>query len=236
MIFITITFAYASFFLGSQKGWHWYEQQEEEQEEKKDEDEKKTPSIMIETYKKELQNKLSKAWIHPTEDNIKAYQLMQKDMMDRSKIFSDVWMKTVFLNPNLDHTLTSPVNQQARHIHLDLEKEKIKKTIEGLSNEYGLFFFFSGSCKYCHSFAPIVKNFSQEYSWEVLAICVDEGSLKEFPNAIQDNGLSQKWDVQTLPALFAVNPHTQHVIPLAYGMTSLDQIETRLIKILERSK
>ena len=157
---------------------------------------------------------------------------MQNDLMNRSKIFATVWMQNVFQNPELDHTLISPVNQQARHLHLDLGKERRRKTIQNLSQTYGLFFFFTGDCPYCHQFAPIVKLFADTYGWEVIAISVDGGSVAEFPNAQTDNGLFQSWNIKVLPSLFAVNPKTQETIPVAYGLTSLDDMENRIMALL----
>jgi conjugal transfer pilus assembly protein TraF len=122
------------------------------------------------------------------------------------------------------------------HVKLDLEKKLTKQTIENLSKEYGLFFFFSGDCEYCHQFAPIVKQFSEHYGWEVLAISLDGKKLEEFPNAQPDNGLFEQWQQgekgQVIPALYAVNPNTGHVIPIAFGMTSIDQMETRIMAIV----
>lgn len=160
------------------------------------------------------------------------YQRMQKDMVDRSKVFSNVWMETVFLNPELDNTIANPVNQKARHIQLDLEKKQTVDTIKNLSQEYGLFFFFSGNCEFCHQFAPIVKQFSEKYGWEVLPITLDGGNLEQFPNAQRDNGLFAQWNTEVLPALFAVNPNTGHVIPIAFGLTGIDQMELRIMKLV----
>lgn len=231
-----------SFYTDKSRGWHWYEyipvEQDIKQEEKKPEAASptvvvKTPAEVMASYRKELENKLAKAWINPTPQNIQNYQVMQKDMMDRSQAFSKGWMQNVFANPDLDHTLVSPVNQKARHLHLDQQKERIKQTIQELRHTYGLFFFFSTNCRYCHEFAPIVKAFSENYGWEVLAISVDGGTLEAFPQAVADNGLMEAWGVKALPALFAVNPTTEETIPLAYGMVSLDQIENRLMTLVE---
>ena len=179
-------------------------------------------------------------WIHPTPQKIKAYQEMQKDMVDRSKNFSEGWMKNVFLNPELDNTIVSPVNQKARHVQLDLQKQQVTNTIQGLASEYGLFFFFSGACQFCHEFAPIVKKFSEQYGWQVLAISLDGGKLDDFPNSQPDNGLFAQWQQgdqgQVMPALFAVNPQTGHVIPIALGMTSIDQMETRIMSLVENGQ
>ena len=71
-------------------------------------------------------------------------------------------MKSVFTHPDLDHTLVTPVNQKARHVALDLEKERIHQTIKDLSKTYGLFFFFSGGCQFCHAFAHVAYTFEME--------------------------------------------------------------------------
>lgn len=230
------------FFKDHTRGWHWYESlpvvedEPDQKEEVRVKEEKrlfqpKTPSEFIKAYREELESRLHAAWVYPTLQNVKAYQEMQKDLMDRSQFFATVWMQNVFQNPELDHTLVSPVNQQGRHLQLDLEKNRTFKVIKELSETFGLFFFFSSDCPYCHQFAPIVKRFAETYGWEVIAISVDEGKLEEFPNAQNDNGLFEAWGIKVLPSLFAVNPKTKSTIPIAYGLTSLDEMENRILTI-----
>ena len=234
----------ATFYQDHSHGWHWYEQQVADEEQKSEAEAKeqalensdkpakrKTPKEIVALYREELENRMADAFMHPTPQKIKAYQEMQKDMMDRSENFSKGWMQNVFLNPELDNTISSPVNQRARHIQLDLQSKQVKETIANLASEYGLFFFFSSACEYCHEFAPIVKRFSEQYGWQVLAISLDGGKLEVFPNAQPDNGLFAQWNVGVMPALYAVNPNTGHVIPIALGMTSIDQMETRIMSL-----
>lgn len=228
------------FFNTHSKGWHWYEKMNEQEEEEniKKDDKKEgqkpmTPREIVKAYSKELENRLHKAWINPTGENIKSYIEMQKDMTDRSEAFSKNWMQTIFTNPYLDETLKNPVNQRARHLHLDLQKKKTNETIKGLSKDYGLFFFFASKCDYCHEFAPVVKTFSEKHEWEVLSISVDGGQSDVFKNTVPDNGLFAQWNVQVLPALFAVNPTTGHVIPVAYGLTSIDEMENRIMQLVQ---
>lgn len=230
-----------TFYQDHAQGWHWYEAQNAENQESEEKDQvsdtsqqpakRKTPKEIVALYREELENRLADAWMHPTPQKIKAYQEMQKDMLDRSENFSKGWMQNVFLNPELDNTINAPVNQKARHIQLDLQSKQVKQTIQNLAKEYGLFFFFSSGCEYCHEFAPIVKHFSEKYGWQVLPISLDGGKLEVFPNAQPDNGLFTQWNVGVMPALYAVNPNTGHVIPIALGMTSIDQMETRIMSL-----
>jgi len=230
------------FFQDHARGWHWYERQEQapgdREQDVLDSVEKTNPSPqspteLIKSYRKELESRLHRAWVYPTPQNLRAYQEIQQDLMNRSKVFATVWMQNVYQHPELDHTLVYPVNQQARHIQNDLEKQQAHQTIQDLSKSYGLFFFFSSDCPYCHQFAPIVKRFAQTYGWEVVAISVDGGSIAEFPNAQVDNGVFEAWNVKALPSLFAVNPATKEAIPIAYGLTALDEMENRIMTLTE---
>jgi len=76
-----------------------------------------------------------------------------------------------------------------------------------------------------------VKRFSEKYKWEVLAISEfgEEDSL--FERNVRDNGLADTWGVSTYPSLFAVNPKTGDVIPIANGMISIEEMEDRIMTI-----
>lgn len=233
--------ALASFFGEHARGWHWYEvlPVQEEMEHKEGEQASstsrpQTPTEQVKAWQHQLENRLHAALVNPTPHTVRLYQEMQRDIINRSKLFSTVWMQNVFQNPGLDHTLVSPVNQQGRLLQIDLEKNRTFEVIKKLSETYGLFFFFAGACPYCHEFAPIVKRFADTYGWEVIAISVDGGSMEAFPEAQPDNGLFHAWDIRALPALFAVNPTTQKVLPVAYGLTSLDEMERRIVLLTEK--
>jgi conjugal transfer pilus assembly protein TraF len=232
-----------SFYGDKERGWYWYEtlpipvEPAEEKEIKittSTSTSSQSASEKVKTYRAELENRLATAWLNPTLQNVRAYQEMQKDMLDRSHQFSGAWVRNVMMNAHLDQSLATPVNQGAIHVKLDLEKQYTRNTIRNLSKEYGLFFFYSSSCIFCHKFAPIVKAFAETHGWKVLAISLDGGSIAEFPDAIPDNGLATKWNIQALPSLYAVNPQTEHVIQVAHGMTSIDEMETRIITLVEK--
>lgn len=226
--------SYAGFFEQSAEGWHWYQDPVFKLPEapKESAPGSKSATAIIEEYKKRLEHTLHLALVEPSYKNVKAYQLMQKDLTERSEQFAKTWMQVVYQNPELDHTLVSPVNQQGRHIHLDQEKLAMQETIATLKDQYGLFFFFSSSCQYCHQFAPIVEQFATSYGWKVVAISLDGDPIPQVKHFMPDNGLAAKWQVQVLPSLFAVNPQTGHILPVAFGLTSIDQIETRIMALI----
>lgn len=230
---------HAAFFGKRAEGWHWYQDpmpiQTEEQDKTQNRGEKLSANEVVETYKKELENRLHFAWVNPNFKNIKAYQELQKEMLDKAQNFSEMWMRVVYNIPELDHTLVAPVNHKARHLYFDQKQQEATQTIQNLANTHGLFFFFDSQCRFCQEFAPIVQLFSKRYHWEVMPISADGGPLKEFSRPLTDNGIIHQWKIDRFPALFAVNPEAQEVIPIAYGMTSLDEIETRIL-LLAKSK
>lgn len=229
----------AAFFDQHAEGWHWYqdpiieEYHAPEHGSRRETTAPPNPTEIINSYKQELEKKLHLAIVYPTPKNIKSYQEMQNDLLQRSHNFAKTWMQVIYQHPELDHTLRSPVNQKARHIYLDQEKAKIKDLILALKEQYGLFFFFSSNCEYCHQFAPIVQQFASKYAWQVMPISLDGGTVPGFKEILPDNGLASQWQIKVLPALFAVDPKNEHVVPIAYGLTSLDQIEERFMMLME---
>jgi len=136
--------------------------------------------------------------------------------------------------PSLDETLVHPVDQNARHLYYAAHHQDLEKQIKKLASEYGLFFFFRKNCAYCHHFAPIVKRFAQKYGWSVLPISLDGGTLPEFPNSKQNNGIAERLNIAHVPALIALHPKTGQLIPLAYGLVSESEIEQR-VELLRRT-
>lgn len=233
----------ASFFAQKAEGWHWYQDpitviQEPEappQASRVLTPVFKSATQVVKAYQKELEKRLHLAWVLPSEANVRAYQDMQQDLMQRSRQFSDTWMRVIYQNPRLDSSVALPSSHLGRHLYLDQQKAQVKDTIRALSADYGLFFFFSSQCAYCHQFAPVVQQFANTHGWHVLAVSADGGTVPPFKDALPDNGLMEQWKVQVLPALFAVNPKTSHIIPLAYGFTTIDQMEARLMMLLKPS-
>lgn len=194
------------------------------------------PIEELKNYQKKLEEAKALAVMHPTKENIASYQYLQYEALERAQKFSTIWMENVFINPDLNYSLISPTSQNARHIYLQEQNAKKTEKISALSKEYGLFFLFKNGCAYCEAFAPIVKKFSEKYHWEVLAISEFGERNDLFKRNVKDNGLSQTWGVRTYPSLFAVNPKTGHVIPIAVGMISIEEMEDRIMTITQENK
>lgn len=230
----------AGFFHDHAQGWHWYESQSFKDEKKPlvkkmKKHHQPSASIRLLQFKQELKRRLDQALMSPTVAHLKSYMSLQKAMMDRAQKFGTTWMEVVYRHPELDYTATHPVNQAGIFTAAASKKKTIERKIQALSHTHGLFFFFKGDCDYCHAFAPIVKSFSQKYGWHVLAISMDGSTLKDFPDALRDNGAAERLHVTHFPTLLAVHPKDQTVIPISYGLTSHDQMEERILHLSQGS-
>jgi len=222
------------------RGWFWYER--DAQPDSLSTEQKTTDSHIPQTqypateslkqYQAELEEAKAAAVMRPTPQNVFNYQQMQYEMAEKAGKFAEVWMRNVYQNPSVDYTQISPTSQNARHIYLEEQRERTEKKIHKLSKEYGLFFFFKNDCHYCDSFAPVVKGFSEKYDWNVLAISKFGETHAIFERSVRDNGLAEDWGVSTYPSLFAVNPKTGHVIPVAIGMISIQEMQERILSIM----
>ncbi len=67
----------------------------------------------------------------------------------------------------------------------------------------------------------------------MLAITLNQQKLPDFPNALHDNGAARLFKVTHLPALFAVNPKTKAITPIAHGAISLSQLEENVLRVVE---
>lgn len=240
LLWISPLLAEDSFYKRRAEGWHWY-QDRKLSERKNEEDKKKvehqshqslTPTQLLKLYQKELERRLHLAIFFPTLENVKAYQELQKDLMERGQLFAERWMQSIYLNPHLDFTSYYPINQIGRHTYIDEEKKLKRTKLKTLAQSYGFFFFFKGDCPYCHTFAPIVKRFAAKYGWVVKAVSLDGGTLKEYPKHLINNGIAERLSITHVPALIAVNPTTQQILPISYGISSEDEMETRIMTLI----
>lgn len=239
LIFLLSCYEARSAFLEKKaEGWHWYEDRLKKKEDSKEPSrpDPTDPEAQLKTFKQEISKAKAKALMEPSYHNVRVYMLLQKEMMDKATHFASRWKEVLYTSPDLDYTIKHPVSQAARHVYLDLEKQKTEQAIHELSKTHGLFFFYSGACAYCHKFAPIVKSFSEKYGWQVLAISMDGSALPEFPEHQNDNGTAQNLGVQVLPSLLAVEPSTGQIIPLSFGMTTHDQIEDRIRTLILKGR
>ena len=103
--------------------------------------------------------------------------------------------------------------------------------ISHMAKQYGFVVFFMSTCPHCHKFLPVLKQFSNTYHFNVLAVSTDGGSDPNFPNAVPNQGETQIYNVKQVPSLFLYDIKNHRSYAVGVGEMSFEQLSTRLIQL-----
>ena len=166
--------------------------------------------------------------MQPSPENLKAYITAQEALMDRASVFSDVWRRVIWANPDLNYQLRNPVNNAAIQVR-DVERtQKERASMKEIAREWGVFFVFRSDCPYCHRMAPALKLLADTYGITVFPISLDGGVLPDFPSPARDNGMARVLDVKQVPYVALGNIKDHRLIPLGSGVLSVQDIVERI--------
>ena len=182
----------------------------------------------LKKLREDAERKRALAIVKPTPENLKNYIAAQEAMMDRASVFSDVWRRVIWTNPELNYQLRNPSNNAAIQVHDAQRALKETETLASLNREWGLFFIFRSDCPYCHRLAPTLKFLSEQYGIVVFPISLDGGGLPEYPNPSRDNGLAASLGVSVVPLVVLGNVKDHRLIPIGSGVLSAQEIVERI--------
>lgn len=197
------------------------------------------PPVTYAAQLKELQAKIeetrARAVLAPTPENITAYISLQREQLDRSSYFADIWQRAIWANPNLDYTLQRPVSTVGKRLWADQREQDKTALLSNLSKRYGLYYFFAQSCSACDVFGPILKGFSKSYNMSVLAVSMDGGPTRVFPDYVVDSGQHRKLGLSSkaTPALVLFDTVTKRAQPVGYGVMAGDEIASRIFSLVQ---
>lgn len=182
----------------------------------------------LKAWQKELEAKRALSIMEPTPENVRAYIEAQEQMMQRVALYSDVWRRVIWQNPDLNYELKRPVNNAAIATYNSNRKAAEMKTLDEINKEWGIFFFFRSDCPYCHRMSPTLKFLSDTYGITVFPVSIDGGVLPEFPNPQRDNGTAQMLGIRQVPMLILGNVKDKRLIPIGSGVISAHDIIERI--------
>lgn len=184
----------------------------------------------------ELEELKARAILEPSPENVTAYVRFQREQLDRSSMFADVWQRALWQDPGLDYTLQRPVSTLGKRAWIDERKTDRDRVMATLSQRYGVFYFFASSCGACDIFSPILKSVSDKYGLAVLAVSMDGGPSASFPGYMVDSGQYEKLGLGTdrqVPALVLFDSIAKQPMPIGYGILSQDEIMDRVFQLTQ---
>lgn len=182
---------------------------------------------------RQLDELKAKAILDPTEENVIAYVRFQREQLDRASTFSDTWQRALWQNPDLDYTLQRPVSTVGKRAWLDNRRADRDSVLASLSQRYGLFYFYAQSCGACDLFSPILRSVADSHRMAVMAVSMDGGPSRDFPNYVVDAGQRARMGIpgNETPALVLFDTVTKRTIPVGYGILSADEIMNRIFAL-----
>lgn len=179
----------------------------------------------------------AKAILDPTEENVIAYVRFQREQLDRASTFSDVWQRALWQNPDLDYTLQRPVSTLGKRAWLDNRSADRSAVLTRLGERYGIFYFFAQSCGACEIFSPVLRSVADSHRLAVMAVSMDGGPSRDFPNYVVDSGQRARMGVpgNETPALVLFDTATRRTVPIGFGIMSADELMDRIFVLTNTS-
>lgn len=184
----------------------------------------------------ELRELKARAILEPTPANVTAYIRFQREQLDRASLFSDVWQRAIWQDPELDYTLQRPVSTLAKRQWQDSRASERNGVMANLSARYGLFYFFAQSCGACEVMSPIVRSVTSNWGITVRAISTDGGPSRHFPNYIVETNQRGKMGLEpkVTPAVVLWDALKGRPIPIGYGVMSADELQDRIYLLTQK--
>ncbi len=230
----------AGYWDASDAGWYWYEEPPPEEAASEEEPEPEGP-VETEGQRPELaahaalQRRLEEtrivAIMDPTPANVETYLRVQREVMDRSARFADVWQRVVWVTPDLDYQFTHrPTNAAALHTWESRRRSDHGGLVAEAAKEHGLFFLFGEDCLHCAQMGQVLRRFAAGSGFTVQAVATGGAAHAAFPEAWPDNGFAAALGIDSFPALVLarLTPGDEAAFPVAYGPLSEGELEERI--------
>lgn len=224
------------------EGWIWFEENEKKEDKPQavpssvqtihhdSPSPRRDPEKELEAFKKEFERTLKIAVWDPSQENVLAFQKMQLIALEKSAEFSRVWQHNLLNFPETDPNVVSvPSSQYGIQIQKLAKHQEKEALILSLAQKYGLMFFYEGAKLTSQATAENIKNFAKKYNWKLYGISMDDTVLSNIENQINGKSLAQHFKITLFPSLFVVDPNSNEIYPIAYGMASQEKIEQNIL-------
>jgi conjugal transfer pilus assembly protein TraF len=194
-----------------------------------------TAAERLDAVTAQLRELKARAILEPTTENVQSYIRFQREQLDRSSLFADVWQRAVWQDPNLDYTQLRPISTLGKRQWLDDRKADRDAALVRLGQRYGLFYFFAQSCAPCSIMSPILKSVADSHQIAVKAISTDGGPSDVFPRYVVDSGQRERMglDSRVTPAIVLFDSVTNKAVPIGYGVMAADELMDRIYTLTQ---
>lgn len=195
----------------------------------------KSAAERLDAVTAELRELKARAILEPTTDNVQSYIRFQREQLDRSSLFADVWQRAIWQDPALDYTQVRPISTLGKRQWLDTRKSDRDEALLRLGERYGLFYFFAQNCAPCGIMSPILKSVADSHAIAVKAVSTDGGPSDVFPRYVVDSGQRERMGLNSrvTPAIVLFDSVTRKAVPVGYGVMAADELMDRIYTLTQ---
>jgi conjugal transfer pilus assembly protein TraF len=168
--------------------------------------------------------------------DMRVFLSLQDYWLKESTRFRDLFQKTMLLHPEYDYTVTHPTSNLGTKLTDEVREAYRKSVIKKLSKTHGLLFFYRGKSPYDLKQIPIITDFCKRFKLDLIPVSVDGIQSYQLPSSRLDKGQANALGVRFFPALLLVNPKNHQSMPVAFGLTTQDLLEKRLVQVATQFK
>lgn len=194
---------------------------------------KSPPAFSVAWFRENIQVIRDRAIDQPTPENVRAYLLAQRIMLDKASKYKDMAQLISITDPMVDETSrrsTSSFGSLSQSVSAEKNEKDVAKEI---GKKAGLFFFFKGQgCTLCAKQASVMQTFNYMTGIPIIPISVDGHDLpgNPFPGTKVDSGQAEKLQIRNVPAIaLAIPPATTRIV--SFGPISAEQLTKRTVLI-----
>ena len=169
--------------------------------------------------------------MQPSPENAAKYMALQRYWLNQSGKFERSVQKALLLQPELDYNLEHSFYNSTVPLQLSQLQSKEKAAIQSLSSQYGVFFFYRGLDPLDNQLATVVREFALSHNIALIPVSIDGVRSDALPETRRDTGQVAKMGITHFPALFLVDPKSEHYQPLAYGFMTQDALARRFLDV-----
>lgn len=164
-----------------------------------------------------------------TVKDMRVFLSLQDYWLKESSDFSQTFQKTMLYYPQYDYAVNHPTSSIGTKLLDETREQKRHAVIHRLAKTHGLLFFYRGNNIYDQKQIPMLRDFCSRFGLSLIALSVDGEHSPELPASRTDTGQADTLGVHFFPAVLLVNPKTQKTLPVAFGLTTQDVLEKRLM-------
>jgi len=183
-------------------------------------------------FRAELDELKHKAILVPTPENVQAYMRAQNDAVQMAGLFTEVWQRSLFSNPELDANVKRPLTAMGSNLRQDQRNAEREAALETAATEMGLMYVYEGpeTCIVCAAQSRIIADMAGKYDIDVLPVSTDGFVASEFPQTVIDRGHLARLDLTEHPRPFValVDPRSDAVQLIGAGLMTQDIVLERV--------